>query len=205
MKKKIFLIALLALYFGATELVKIKIERNYQETLKQLDKDFAEEVVIAKSETTEITEEIIEEKENLKCANGKAKTYMSYKMITAKNSNQYKYIKEYMSVNEKGFLVDKDNRIGVAMGSYFGAIGSKYDIELENGNVLRVVKVEAKDDKHTNNGCEQKWDKSVIEFVIDTKVAKEYYGVASNGFINQGNYNNVDEFNGNIEVINKID
>ncbi len=126
-------------------------------------------------------------------------------MITAKYSDQYKYIKANMKVDNKGFLRDKDNRIGVAMGTYFGKVGSKFDITLENGNILKVVKVEVKDDKHTNNGCEQKWDKSVIEFVIDTKVAKEYYGVASNGFINQGNYNNVDEFNGNIEVINKID
>lgn len=147
----------------------------------------------------------IETRENLKCADGVAKTYMNYKMITAKSSNQYKYIQEYMSVNEKGFLVDKDNRVGIALGSYFGAIGNKFDIELENGTVLKVVKVEAKDDSHTFNGCEQRWDKSVIEFVIDTDVASEYYGVASNGYINQGNYNNLNEFKGAIKSIYKVD
>lgn len=147
----------------------------------------------------------IETRENLKCADGVAKTYMNYKMITAMSSKQYKYIQEYMSVNEKGFLVDKDNRVGIALGSYFGAIGNKFDIELENGTVLKVVKVEAKDDSHTFNGCEQRWDKSVIEFVIDTDVASEYYGVASNGYINQGNYNNLNEFKGAIKSIYKVD
>lgn len=152
-----------------------------------------------------VYESIEEERENLKCADGVAKTYMNYKMITAKSSKQYKYIQEYMSVNEKGFLVDKDNRVGIALGSYFGAIGNKFDIELENGTVLKVVKVEAKDDSHTFNGCEQRWDKSVIEFVIDTDVASEYYGVASNGYINQGNYNNLNEFKGAIKSIYKVD
>lgn len=143
------------------------------------------------------------ERENLKCSEGVNKSYMSYKMITDTTSNQYRYIKDHMTVNEKGFLVDSDNRIGIALGSYFGAIGSKFDIELENGTVLRVVKIEAKDDSHTNNGCEQKWDKSVIEFVIDVNQAEKHFGTASNGYINQGNYNNVDEFNGAIKTIYK--
>lgn len=142
---------------------------------------------------------------NYMCHPGRNKTYMSYKAITNKNSEQYKYIEKYMTVNTKGFLIDEHGRIGVALGSHFGKIGSKYDIELSNGNVLRVVKIEHKSDKHTNNGCEQKWDKSVIEFVIDIRVAKQCYGVAKNGYINSGNYNNVDEFKGDIIKINKIE
>ena len=125
------------------------------------------------------------------CAEGVNKTYMSYEAITDRSSKQYQYIKEHMTPNDKGYLVDSDGYIGVALGSYFGPIGSKYAFTLSSGEVLNVVKVEEKDDAHTNNGCEQKWDKSVIEFVIDTTVAAEYYGVASNGYINQGNYNSI--------------
>ena len=104
------------------------------------------------------------------CSTSGVKTYMDYKKITSKSSNQYIYIKKYMSVNDEGFLVDEEGRIGIALGSYFGAIGSKYNFTLSTGVVLKAVKVEAKSDAHTVNGCYQKWDKSVIEFVVDTDV-----------------------------------
>jgi hypothetical protein len=159
------------------------------------------------TENNEVVESISKSKYKVLaiCSTSKTKSYMSYKAITAKASNQYIYIQEYMTVNEKGLLVDDDGFIGVALGSYFGGIGSKYKITLDTGNIIYIVKIEAKDDDHTNNGCDQKWDGSVIEFVIDTEIAGEYYGVESNGFVAHGNFNNIEEFNGNItriEVIN---
>jgi hypothetical protein len=132
------------------------------------------------------------------CSNSQSKTYMSYQAITNTRSSQYKYIKANMTVNEKGLLVDKDGYIGVALGSYFGDIGRRYTITLDTGIILKVVKVEAKADNHTVNGCYQKWDKSVIEFVIDTKKAGNYYGRGSNGYIANGNFNNIKEFKGKI-------
>ena len=133
------------------------------------------------------------------CSTSKVKTYMEYKMITSKSSDQYIYIQEHMKVNEKGLLVDKEGYIGIALGSYFGDIGTKYLITLSNGQTIKAVKIEAKADEHTNNGCEQRWDKSVIEFVIDTDIAKGYYGVETNGYIAHGNFNNIEEFKGNIQ------
>lgn len=138
------------------------------------------------------------------CSNSQSKTYMSYKTITNTGSTQYKFIKANMIVNEKGLLVDKDGYIGIALGSYFGKIGRRYIITLDTGIVLKVVKVEAKADNHTINGCYQKWDKSVIEFVIDTKKAGEYYGVGSNGYIANGNFNNIPEFKGKIIKIEEV-
>lgn len=145
------------------------------------------------------TTQIISKTTELKvCSSSKSKTYMSYKAITNTGSTQYKFIKSNMTVNEKGLLVDKDGYIGIALGSYFGEIGRRYIITLDTGVILKVVKVEAKADNHTVNGCYQKWDKSVIEFVVDTKKAGEYYGVGSNGYIANGNFNNIPEFKGKI-------
>jgi len=124
------------------------------------------------------------------CGKGRAKTYMNYKLIKTKSTKQYKYIKSYMKVDEKGFLVDEDGFIGVALGSYFGEIGTKYIFTLEGGIELPLVKVEAKSDRHTINGCYQYMDYSVIEFVVDVTVAGTYYGVGGNGYVLNGNYGN---------------
>ena len=136
------------------------------------------------------------------CSSGYVKTYMDYKKIKTKTSKQYKYISKYMNSNEKGFLVDKDNYIGVALGSYFGEIGTKYLFTFENGTSVPVVKVEAKSDRHTINGCYQYMDKSVLEFVIDVDKASKYYGVGSNGYILNGSYGNV--FKGKIKKIERV-
>lgn len=133
------------------------------------------------------------------CHVGINKTYMDYGLI-ATESNQGKYIAENMTVKD-GLLYDKDGNIGVALGSYFGAIGSKYTFVLSSGVELRVVKIEAKADRHTINGCYQKWDKSVIEFVIDTEHPP--FPRSTNGYIAGGNFNNVPQFKGSIVKIIK--
>lgn len=139
------------------------------------------------------------------CAVGTSKSYMSYKAITDKSSVQYKYIQNNMKVDDTtGILYDDDGFIGVALGSYFGPIGSRFYITLDSGIILPVVKVEAKADKHTNNGCEQKWDGSVIEFVVDEKIALDYFGTRSNGYVLDGNFNNYELFKGDIVSIEKV-
>lgn len=136
------------------------------------------------------------------CSKGINKTYMNYKKITDKSSQQYQFIKNNMTVDEKGYLKDEKGYIGVALGTYFGEIGTRYIFKLSSGIELKIIKVEVKDDAHTNNGCEQKWDKSVIEFVIDTEIAEKYYGLEDNGYINNGNFNNI--FKGEIVEITRI-
>jgi hypothetical protein len=175
----------LCIYLGnKTTVERVYVYRDHfiKETVKAVEK----------TENTVITTEL------KVCSSSQSKTYMSYKAITNTGSSQYKYIKANMTVNEKGLLVDKDGYMGVALGSYFGEIGRRYTITLDTGIVLKVVKVEAKADDHTVNGCYQKWDKSVIEFVVDTKKAGEYYGRGSNGYIVNGNFNNIEEFKGKI-------
>lgn len=134
------------------------------------------------------------------CSNSKSKTYMDYKKITDTSSKQWHYINESGKIKiENGFLMEGDY-IGVALGSYFGEIGTKYIFTLDTGKQIKVVKVEEKADIHTNNGCQQKWDKSVIEFVIDSDMFEK----SANGYVYSGNFNNVEQFNGHIEKIEMV-
>lgn len=139
------------------------------------------------------------------CSTSSVKTYMPISMITSKTSRQYKFIEEHMTIDEEtGFAFDEDGFIGVALGSVFGEIGSRYYITLNTGIVLPVVKIDAKSDSHTVSGCYHTNDKSVIEFVIDKPVAAEYFGVGGNGLIQNGNLNNDERLKGRIEKIELV-
>jgi len=127
------------------------------------------------------------------CHYGVNKTYMDYRALNT-SSAQYKLLMT-MTIRE-GLFYTFDGYIAVALGSYFGPLGSKYSITLSSGVVLDVIKAEEKADRHTNDGCEQKWDKSVIEFVIDSQTLP--YWVGSKGYFLNGNFNNADEFYGDI-------
>lgn len=133
------------------------------------------------------------------CSTSSSKTYMDYRKITNKTSKQYKYIKKHMKPKD-GLLYDKDENIGVALGSWWGDIGSKWTIELDTGVILNVVKVDEKADKHVNNGCEHKKDKSVIEFVIDVRSTPKSWN-GNNGYVLNGNFNNHKNFNGSIKRV----
>lgn len=134
------------------------------------------------------------------CHTSSSKTYMLATSLS-ETSQQAQFIKNNMIAID-GLFYDKDGYVGVALGSYFGEIGTRYIFTLDTGIKLKVIKVEHKDDKHTNNGCEQKWDKSVIEFVVDSKTNNVWVG--QNTFIANGNFNNLDRFNGAIAQIKKV-
>lgn len=134
------------------------------------------------------------------CSNSSVKTYMDYKKITNKSSKQWQFIHNSGQINiVNGYLMSGEY-IGVALGSYFGEIGSRFIFTLEDGKEIKVIKVEEKADAHTINGCQQKWDNSVIEFVIDS----DYFPKANNGYVYSGNFNNLEQFKGKIIKIEKI-
>ena len=149
-----------------------------------------------------IKDDIIEPKlKNIPvCSNSQTKTYMDYKMITDKSSKQWRYINSSGRIKiENGYLMEGEY-IGVALGSYFGEIGTKYIFTLDTGKQIKVVKIEEKADAHTKNGCQQKWDGSVIEFVIDSNAFEK----SANGYVYNGNFNNIEQFNGHIEKIEMV-
>lgn len=135
-----------------------------------------------------------------------AKTYMDYRAITNKASDQYKLIhSDAITICEDGFLRDSDGFIGVAMGSKFGPIGSRYVCHLDNGKEIKVIKVEAKADQHTVNGFCGYVAYDIIEFVIDTKATWMQQNKWGNNYIFSGNFNNCDMFKGKIVNIDKVE
>lgn len=158
--------------------------------------------VVSIVEDVEVVEEPVkEERINYMCSSSSVKTYMDYRAITDKSSNQYRYIQAYMTVGDDGFLYDEDGFIGVALGSHFGPIGSKWEIVLDTGITFKAVKIDEKADRHVYNGCQHKQDGSVVEFVIDSRKFEK----ASNGYVWQGNFNNNPDFKGKISAIYKVD
>lgn len=147
-----------------------------------------------------------EAKELTVCAPGYAKTYMDYRATTDRSSKQYWFIHDNLTVDEKtGFLYDEDGFIAVALGSYYGEIGDRYYVTLENGTIIPVVKAEEKADQDTDGtGCYHLCDYSVIEFVIDRNYAMNYFGQISNEYVLNGNYNNHSLFNGAIVKIEQV-
>lgn len=131
------------------------------------------------------------------------KTYMDYRSITDTNSTQYQYIANNMIHYNDTTLRTNDGYIGVALGSYFGPIGTKYEFHLSTGIILKVVKVEGKADCDTdsNNYCHP--DGHVIEFVINSDYSSGLVG--ANGLIHNGNYNNCSDYNGYIVRIFRIE
>lgn len=150
--------------------------------------------------------EIAEEKQGEDvpvCSSNSTKTYMDADAITDTTSQQWRLL-QTMYPNEKGIYQTEDGYLGVALGSTYGEIGSTYIVTLENGKKLPIIKVDEKADVDTINGCYQKYDGSVMEFVIDSEKAAAYYGISDNGYILSGNFNNHSEYKGSIIKMQKI-
>lgn len=137
------------------------------------------------------------------CSYSSTKSYEDGSGITDRTSKQYWLLQE-MYIDERGFYVTQDGYIGVALGSYYGEIGTKYQVTLDTGIELRVIKADEKADKDVINGCYHKTDGSILEFINDYQTAARYYGLISNEFILNGNYNNHDDFAGTIISMKKV-
>ncbi len=129
------------------------------------------------------------------CSTNSTKSYMYLHSITSTTSKQFRLVVDHMNA-VGGLLYDGEGNIGVALGSWWGEVGSIWTIELSTGKTLRVVKIDEKADQHVIDGCQHKIDGSVIEFVIEAQTNEYEYG--SNGYILNGNFNNHIDFNGDI-------
>ena len=140
------------------------------------------------------------------CAKTGAKTYMDYRMTTVVASKQYQFIHNELTIDENtGFLYDEDGFIACALGSYYGDIGDRFYFTLETGVILPLVKAEQKADRDTDiMGCYHVIDTSIIEFVIDSDIAGNYFWDHGNGLVLNGNYNNYPLFSGDIIKVEKV-
>lgn len=98
----------------------------------------------------------------------KIKSYMSYKSITSKSSDQYKM--QQIAYTGNYGIRQVNGRYCIAVGSaYTTKIGQYIDLVLEDGTIIPCILADCKADIHTdsNNICTS--DGSLAEFIVDTK------------------------------------
>lgn len=133
------------------------------------------------------------------------KTYMDYRKITSKTSEQYKLLhSDKVNYDEDGLIRSVDgDYIGVALGSKYGKVGDKFILTLQSGDgslhEVKLLKVEEKADKDTTDGYYAS-HRDLVEFVIDVDKAKSSYPTA----IRMGDFNYSDAFNGKITGIKQV-
>ena len=129
------------------------------------------------------------------------KPYMDYRAITCKTSKQYKFIqREDVNEDERGFLMQDGEWYCVALGEYFGDIGEKYIFTLSNGNEIKVVKSEAKSNRHTCSDNYLGKNGHILEFLINTNSQ----WMKEQDVIYHGSLNACDELKGDIVKIEKV-
>lgn len=120
--------------------------------------------------------------ENPECKSDK-KTYMDYRSVTHQNTNQYKLLNSRWCYTDPYTGIRMfDGRYCIAVGSYYTTkIGTKIDVVLEGGGIIRCVLGDCKSDSHTDSMHQYHtggWDRgrwwpadgSVVEFVVDGNV-----------------------------------
>lgn len=126
------------------------------------------------------------------CAlNSSTKTYMDYRAIGMATTQGR--ILASMNINSDGLISDSEGFIAVALGSYYGNLGSRYRITTDTGQVFKVIKVDAKSDSDTTNGCLDGHG-GMVEFIIASNLVANAYPQVSLS----GNFNSLTQFSGNI-------
>ena len=102
-------------------------------------------------------------------ADGKFKTYMDYRKITDKNSKQWK-LQEQAWTEGRGFRKIGEHFL-VAVGTFYAdEVGKELLIEFEDGQRIKAIVGDIKQDRHTDptnryvpiNG-------NIVEFIVDTE------------------------------------
>ena len=113
------------------------------------------------------------------------KTYMSYKAISNKSSNQWK-LQQLAYTDDKGFR-KIDNYYLVAVGTYYSEkVGTKLRITLEDNKVIDAIVGDIKKDIHTDSNNQYVLKNgNMIEFIVDIdkleKLSKKMGDVSYSG------------------------
>ena len=102
-------------------------------------------------------------------ADGKFKTYMDFRTITAKNSKQWE-LQQHAWTEGRGFRKIGEHFL-VAVGTFYAKeVGKELLIEFEDGQQIKAIVGDIKQDRHTDptnryvpvNG-------NIVEFIVDTE------------------------------------
>lgn len=172
--------------------VHLPLLRNIQDNIPHSDEERShDELVRSTAEEIPLCDE-----------GSTVKSYMDGSTVTDTNSAQYQLLST-MHINEKGHYETDDGYIAIALGSYYGPVGTKYIVELNTGITFKAIKADQKSDEHVYNGCQHRIDGSMLEFILDTEVAGNYFGI-KNGYVCGGNLNNSLDYNGAITSIKRV-
>lgn len=102
--------------------------------------------------------------------NSRQRTYMGYTAVTSRTSAQYKLLNGPSAWTDEatGFRM-VDDRYCIAVGSgYSKKIGTKIDLVMSDGSIIKCITGDAKKDDDTDSTHRyQRWDGSVAEFIVD--------------------------------------
>lgn len=85
-------------------------------------------------------------------ANISQKPYESWACITDTSSRQWKLLHgKEVKLNDDG-TISVDGFVCAAMGSRYGKVGDRFMVRLSSGRWLKVIKADAKQDRHTVDG-----------------------------------------------------
>ena len=137
----------------------------------------------------------------LKESNGThLKYYEDYRMITDPSSNQYKF-QQRKDVKEdyRGFLMQNNEWYAVALGGYFGDIGTKYIFTMSTERQIKVVKGDEKAAADTCEDCYLSYNGHILEFMINS----DHEWMHENQ-ITTLNFTQYEPFQGHVVKIEKI-
>lgn len=129
------------------------------------------------------------------------KTYMAYTAVTSKNSNQYKFLySDKCYTDPKTGLRMSDGRYCIAVGTgYCSKIGTKINLVLEDGSIIKCILGDVKSDAHTDSSHRyHAIDGSVAEFIVD-------YSIFNDLKDETGSVNWVEGLDGKIEKVVVLD
>ena len=102
-------------------------------------------------------------------ADGRFKTYMDYRKITNKNSKQWK-LQEQAWTEGRGFRKIGEHFL-VAVGTFYAdEVGKELLIEFEDGQQIKAIVGDIKQDKHTDSTNRYvPVNGNIVEFIVDVE------------------------------------
>jgi hypothetical protein len=192
------------------EILEVKSKEEGKQIVSNIRDELKEAKKVAKEEQEqkELEKELQAEKNGLgkeytipESLRSEFKSYMSYTAVTSVSSPQYKLLNsEKASTDSESGVRMYDGRYCIALGSHFTSkIGTKVDLVLANGTVLKCVLGDQKSDRDTDaTHTYHEADGSVVEFIVDS-------GVFGNVKDSSGTVNFVKGWSGKVKKIIVLD
>ena len=101
------------------------------------------------------------------------KAYMAYQSYTNKEADGYSFLWGNNASTASGGLRKYKDFLCMAFGSYYGADGTFFKIEFDDGKTIYAVKADEKKDSETDSlhmYHEHPFDRNVTEFVVDRSI-----------------------------------